>query len=142
MSLAVDATAFGVRSFKLIWLSSGYAMKARRCLVKAHLAVDVTWPSVQSYVLTESRLHEATQLGGLLEPLSRLGDVYADAGYLSIENAWLVSTMRGMPYLRPKVTTTGASTSGRAKRVNPQPYREMVKAFRCSPEVPPSLAHR
>ena len=133
MSLAVDATGFGVRSSKLIWLSSGYAVKARRCFVKAHLAVDITWLSVQSYVLTESRVHETTQLERLLEPLQGIGDVYADAGYLSLENAWLVTTKGGTPYLRPKVTTTGASTSGRARRVNPRPYRDMVDAFRRSP---------
>lgn len=127
MSLAVDATGFAVRSSKLIWLSSGYAMKARRCFVKAHLAVETTWLSVQSYVLTESRVHEATQFEALLEPLYGLGDVYADTGYLSLENAWLVVGKGGTPYLRPKVTTTGTRWKG--ARVDPRPYRTMIEAY-------------
>ena len=143
MSLAVDATGFAVRSSKLIWLTSTFAMKARRSFVKAHLAIDVTWLSVQSYVLTDGRVHEATQFGRLLEPLHGLGDVYADAGYLSLENAWLVTTKGGTPYLRPKVTTTGSRWKGAsARRVNPRPYRTMVEAFRRSPETWLKTYHR
>ena len=126
MSLAVDATGFAVRSSKLIWLSSTISMKARRCFVKAHLAVDVTWLSVQSYVLTESRVHETTQLGRLLGDLHGLEDVYADAGYLSLENAWLVTAKGGTPDLRPKVTTTGKAGKQGGRRVDPRPYRPMV----------------
>ena len=129
MSLAVDATGFAVRSSKLIWLSSTISMKARRCFVKAHLAVDVTWLSVQSYVLTESRVHETTQLGRLLGDLHGLEDVYADAGYLSLENAWLVTAKGGTPYLRPKVTTTGKAWKQGGRRVDPRPYRTMVAAY-------------
>ena len=132
MSLAVDATGFAVRSSKLVWLTSTYSMKARRSFVKAHLAVDVTWLSVQSYVLTDGRVHEATQFGRLLEPLRGLGDVCADAGYLSVEHAWLVTTKGGTPYLRPKATTTGSPWKG--SRVNPRPYRDMVGAYRRDPE--------
>ena len=143
MSLAVDATGFAVRSSKLVWLSSGYAFKARRCFVKAHLAVETTWLSVQSYVLTESRVHEATQLGTLLEPLHGIGDVYADAGYLSLENAWLVTTKGGTPYLRPKATTTGSPwKGGSARRVNPRPYRDMVEAYRLNPAAWLARYHR
>ncbi len=143
MSLAVDATGFAVRSSKLIWLTSTYSMKARRAFVKAHLAVDVEWLSVLSYVLTDGRVHEATQFARLLEPLPRLGDVYADAGYLSLENAWLVTAKGGTPYLRPKATTTGSAwKGGNARRVNPRPYRTMVDAFRRSPEAWLATYHR
>lgn len=142
MSLAVDATGFAVRSSKLIWLTSTYAMKARRAFVKAHLAVDVTWLSVQSYVLTESRVHEATQFERLLEPLHGIGDVYADAGYLSLENAWLVTAKGGTPYLRPKATTTGKAGKQGGRRVDPRPYRAMVAAYLRSPEAWLAAYHR
>lgn len=132
MSVAVDATGFAVRSSKLVWLSSGLRFKERRAFVKAHLAVETTWLSVQSYVLTESRVHDATQLGALLEPLRHLGDVYADPGYLSVENVWLVTTKGGTPYVKLKSTTTG--TSGH-RRVDPRPYVDMIDAYRRRPEA-------
>lgn len=87
MSVAVDATGFAVRSSKLVWLSSGLRFKERRSFVKAHLAVETTWMSVQAYAITSSRVHEATRFEALLEDLHGLGEVYADAGYLSVENA-------------------------------------------------------
>jgi IS5 family transposase len=132
MSLAVDATGFAVRSSKLVWLSSGVRFKERRAFVKAHLAVETTWLSVQAYVLTSSRVHETTQLERLLEDVHGLGDVYADSGYLSVGNAWLVASKGGTPYMEPKVTTTGSGRRS-ARGVYPGPYRSMVDAYRRDP---------
>jgi len=141
MSLAVDATGFAVRSSKLIWLS-GAAVRARRGFVKAHLAVETTWLSVQSYVLTESRVHETTRFEELLGPLRGLGDVYADPGYLSLENAWLVVAKGGTPYIKLKVTTTGRPWKKGGQRVDPRPYRSMVEAYRRGPEEWMSRYHQ
>lgn len=130
MNLAVDATGFSVRSSKLVWFS-GSLYKERRMFVKAHLAVETAWLSVQSYVLTPSNVHEATQFETLLDPLRDLGDVYADAGYLSMENAWVVAGKGGTPYLRMKATTTGRP--GRGRFVTPGPYVDMFESYRRDP---------
>ena len=133
MNLAVDSTGFSVRSSKLVWLSSGVSFRARR-FMKAHLAVETTWLSVQSYVLTDGSVHDTTQFEALLEPLRGIGEVYADRGYLSLENVWLVVAKVGTPYVRLKVTSTGASRKG-GRRVDPRPYRSMVEAYRRSPDA-------
>jgi hypothetical protein len=132
MSLAVDATGFSVRSSKLVWLSSGASFRARR-FVKAHLAVETTWLSVQSYVLTDGHIHDATQFEVLLDGVRGIGDVYADPGYLSLGNVWLVSAKGGTPYIKPKATTTGTSKWG-GRRFDPRPYRRMVEAYRRAPD--------
>ncbi len=131
MNLAVDATGFSVRSSKLIWLTSNVVMKARKCFVKAHLAVDTRWLSVQSYVLTESNVHEATQFDKLMEPLRNLGDVCADAGYLSAENCWIVTRKGGTPFIKPKITTTG---EWKSRNVHSGPYQDMADQYKRHPE--------
>ena len=67
-------------------------------------------------------MHEATQLEKLLEPVWEIGDVYADSGYLSVNNCWVIKEKGGIPYIRPKKTTTG-------KRNNGSAFTEMIEHY-------------
>lgn len=66
----------------------------------------------------------------LLEPLWGVGDVYADSGYLSMENCSLIACKGGTPYIKPKRTTTG---KGRRLPWN-HPYAEMFDRYNSNRE--------
>jgi hypothetical protein len=68
------------------------------------------WRSIVSFHFTRTNIHEITQLEKLLEPLYDLGDVYADSGYLSVNNCRVIVAKGGTPFIRPKKTTTGRGT--------------------------------
>ena len=70
------------------------------------------WRSIISFHFTRVRIHEVTQLEKLLESLWELGNVYADSGYLSVNNCWVIKEKGGTPYIRPKKTTTGGRNNG------------------------------
>lgn len=79
--------------------------------------------SIISFHFTRTRVHEVTQLETLLEPLWDLGDVYADSGYLSSNNCWAIVMKGGTPFIRPKKTTTGKTSKGRA-------FAEMIERYK------------
>lgn len=81
------------------------------------------WRSIVSFHFTRVRVHEVTQLEKLLEPLWELGNVYADSGYLSVNNCWVIKEKGGTPYIRPKKTTTGRQKNGRA-------FTEMIEQYK------------
>lgn len=81
------------------------------------------WRSIVSFHFTRVRVHEVTQLEKLLEPLWELGNVYADSGYLSVNNCWVIKEKGGIPYIRPKKTTTGRQNNGRA-------FTEMIEKYK------------
>ena len=81
------------------------------------------WRSIISFHFTRTNVHEITQLEKLLDPLYDLGDVYADSGYLSLNNCWVIVMKGGTPYICPKKTTTGKS-----KRENP--FTEMIQRYK------------
>lgn len=91
--------------------------------VKLHAAIEMKWRSIVSFHFTRVRVHEATQLEKLLEPLWELGNVYADSGYLSVNNCWVIKEKGGTPYIRPKKTTTGKRNNGRA-------FTEMIEEYK------------
>jgi transposase len=95
--------------------------------VKLHAAIDLKWRSIISFHFTRTNVHEVTQLEKLLEPLYDLGDVYADSGYLSVNNCWVIVMKGGTPFICPKKTTTGKS-----KRNNP--FTEMIGRYKQNKE--------
>jgi hypothetical protein len=78
--------------------------------------------SIISFHFTRTRVHEVTQLETLLEPLWGIGNVYADSGYLSVNNCWAIVMKGGTPFIHPKITTTGNST-------NENPFTEMIQRY-------------
>jgi len=83
--------------------------------------------SIISFHFTRTRVHKITQLETLLEPLWNLGDVYADSGYLSVNNCWVIVEKDGTPYIRPKKTTTGKRNNGTA-------FTEMIERYKQNPK--------
>ena len=80
------------------------------------------WRAVISFHFTRTNVHEVTQLDALLEPLWDLGNVYADSGYLSANNCWVIVMKGETPFIHPKKTTTGKSRKE-------QPFTEMIKRY-------------
>jgi len=80
------------------------------------------WRSIISFHFTRVRVHEVTQLEKLLEPIWEIGDVYADSGYLSANNCWVIRGKGGIPYIRPKKTT-------KPKRKNNTAFSEMIENY-------------
>ena len=56
-----------------------------------------------------------------------LGDVYADSGYLSVNNCWVIVMKGGTPFICPKKTTTGKS------KIN-NPFTEMIGCYKQNKE--------
>ena len=78
--------------------------------------------AIVSFHFTRTNVHEVTQLEKLLESLYDLGDVYADSGYLSVNNCWVIVMKGGVPFIRPKKTTTG-------KNKHENPFTEMIERY-------------
>lgn len=83
----------------------------------------MNWRSIVSFHFTRTNVHEVTQLETLLEPLWGLGDVYADSGYLSGNNCWVIVMKGGTPFIRPKKNTNGNTDKGRA-------FIEMIERYK------------
>ena len=80
------------------------------------------WRSIISFHFTRVRVHEVTQLEKLLEPIWEIGDVYADSGYLSANNCWVIRGKGGIPYIRPKKNI-------KPKRKNNTAFSEMIENY-------------
>jgi len=78
--------------------------------------------AIVNFHFTRTRVHEVTQLEPLLEPLWGIGNVYADSGYLSVNNCWVIVMKGGTPFIHPKITTTGNS-----KHENP--FTDMIQRY-------------
>jgi hypothetical protein len=87
------------------------------------------WRSIISFHLTRTNVHEITQLERLLEPLYDLGDVYADSGYLSVNNCWVIVMKGGTPFIKPKKTTTGHGTY-KQKIMYGNPFTDMIERYK------------
>lgn len=89
------------------------------------------WRAIIAFHFTRAKVHEITQLRLLLEPLEDLGNVYADSGYLSTENCWVIKEKGGTPFIRPKCTSVGR------RKGNPyiewNPYYAMMDRYRRDP---------
>lgn len=91
------------------------------------------WRSIISFHFTRTNVHEVTQLETLIEPLWDLGNVYADSGYLSVNNCRAVVTKGGTPFIRPKKTTTGRGTYNQ-KLMYGNPFTDMIECYKDDPE--------
>jgi Transposase DDE domain len=91
------------------------------------------WRAIISFHFTKTYVHEATQLGFLLEQLWDLGNVYADSGYLSAENCRLIAGKGGTPFIRPKCTTVGWKPG--KKIIYGNPFYEMMERYKSNPDV-------
>lgn len=91
--------------------------------VKLHAAIEIEHRSIVSFHFTRTNVHEVTQLESLLEPLWDIGDVYADSGYLSVDNCWTIVMKGGTPFIHPK-----KNTSGKNRRENP--FTEMIQRYK------------
>ena len=100
--------------------------------MKLHAAIEMDWRSIVSFHFTRTYVHEVTQLEQLLEPLYDLGDVYADSGYLSRENCYVIKRKGGTPFIRPKKNSTGVGIHGK-KIVYGDPFTEMIEQYKDNP---------
>lgn len=91
------------------------------------------WKSIISFHFTRTKVHEITQLEKLLEPLYDLGDVYADSGYLSVNNCYVIVAKGGTPYICLKKTTTGHGTY-KQKIMYGNPFTDMVENYKENPQ--------
>ena len=82
--------------------------------VKLHAAIEMKTRAIISFHFTRTNVHEMTQLEKLLENLYEFNNVYADSGYLSVNNCWVIQMKGGTPYIRPKKNTTGRRNNGSA----------------------------
>ncbi len=90
------------------------------------------WRSIVSFHFTRTYVHEVTQLEQLLEPLYELGDVYADSGYLSRDNCYVIKSKGGTPFIRPKKNTTGVCAHGK-RIIYGDPFTEMIEHYKENP---------
>lgn len=74
--------------------------------MKLHALINTETQSFLSWSLTDPSVHDAKEFPGLIQSVQcRLGDVCADAGYLSAENAFQVEAHGGTAYINTKRTT-------------------------------------
>jgi transposase len=89
--------------------------------------------AIISFHFTRTNIHEVTQLEKLLQPLYELGDVYADSGYLSVNNCYAIVEKGGIPYIRPKKNTTGHGTY-HTKLMYGNPFTDMIERYVRNPQ--------
>jgi transposase len=97
--------------------------------VKLHAAIEMKHRAIVSFHFTRTNIHEVTQLEKLLESLYDLGDVYADSGYLSVNNCRVIVLKGGTPFIRPKKTTTGHGTY-KQKIMYGNPFTDMIERYK------------
>ena len=83
--------------------------------------------AIISFHFTRTNVHEVTQLEKLLQPLHDFSNVYADSGYLSVNNCWAIVMKGGIPFIHPKKNTTGRGNNGRA-------FTEMMERYKGNKE--------
>ena len=89
--------------------------------------------AIVSFHFTRTNVHEVTQLEKLLQSLYDLGDVYADSGYLSVDNCRVIVDKGGIPFIRPKKTTTGHGTY-KMKLMYGNPFTDMIERYKQNPQ--------
>ena len=88
--------------------------------------------AIISFHFTRVHVHEATQLERLLTPLYDFGNVFADSGYLSVNNCRVIVSKGGTPFIRPKKTTTGRGTYSRMVMYG-NPFTDIVDEYKHDP---------
>jgi hypothetical protein len=108
--------------------------------VKLHAAIDIEWRAIISFHFTHTKVHEVTQLRALLEPLWDLGNVYADSGYLSMDNCKAIKEKGGTPFIRPKSTSVGWTPDKPLYSMNP--YYDMMERYKKDTDAWMKLYHQ
>jgi transposase len=122
-----------LKKYNKTWLQNKHRHTSQD-YVKLHAAIDMKYRSIISFHFTRINVHEITQLEKLLDPLYELGDVYADSGYLSVNNCYAIVEKGGIPYIRPKKTTTGRGTYNAKKIIYGNPFTDMVERYKDNSE--------
>jgi IS5 family transposase len=91
------------------------------------------WRSIINFHFTRTKVHEITQLEKLLEPLYDLGDIYADSGYLSVNNCYAIVAKGGIPYIHLKKTTTGHGTYKQKIKYG-NPFTDKIERYKENPD--------
>lgn len=102
--------------------------------MKTHAIIHVDTQAFLSWEFTGASVHDTLVFPTLLERIDfRLGDFYADSGYLSSLNVQLISGRGGTPYIRPKKTTKGRpppKTKDPPGHRSGEAFRVMVDAYK------------
>jgi len=115
----VDSTGFATSRF-VRWFDHKYVVVRQKCdWVKAHLMTGVKTNVVTAVAIAGRDAHDCPQFKPLFQATVRngfrIGEVSADAAYLSHENMDLVGDAGGTPYICFKSNTTAAAGGLMAK---------------------------
>lgn len=104
---------------------------------KLHACIDINTQTFLSWEMTEANVHDAHLLPVLLDAIEfGLGDVCADAAYLSSKNCLAVADHGGTPFFRPKSTTKGRELRRRNRKDRmSRAYLDMVDSYNADPRA-------
>jgi transposase len=110
---AIDSSGFGTSKFHR-WYDEKYGVhRSAHTWVKAHVVVGVQTGIVTAVQVSDRDANDSPFLPPLMKATAESGfkvdEVVADKGYLSAENAEAVAELGGVPFIAPKVNTTGAA---------------------------------
>jgi len=111
LSILIDAS--GIRIIgRSIWFSLRVKRPiSRRECDKVHLAVCRDTLLILNWFITEGKKHDSPFFKKLLSPFKWLGEVLADAGYLSRDNYQFVTDRRGAAFIPFKKNSTAKPKS-------------------------------
>lgn len=123
---AVDSSGFSTSRF-IRWYDCRHGVERREHdWVKVHLACGVKTQVVTAAAIYNRDAADSPVLPELLHTTRegfQVDEMYADKGYLSIENVEAVFDAGGVPFIAPKSTTTGAAGGLFEKMVHYYLYR-------------------
>jgi transposase len=110
---AVDSSGFGTSKFHR-WFDEKYGVhRSAHKWVKTHIVVGVQTGIVTAALVSDRDANDSPFLPPLMKATAASGfkvdEVLGDKGYLSAENAETVAELGGVPFIAPKVNTTGAA---------------------------------
>lgn len=107
---AVDSSGFSTSKF-VRWFDEKYGIeRSGNDWVKVHICTGVKTNVVTAVEIRGRDAHDSPLLPALVRTTVenfRIGEVSADKGYLSAENVEAIAALGGVPFIAPKVNTTG-----------------------------------
>jgi transposase len=123
---AVDSSGFSASKF-VRWYDEKYGVtRSGHDWVKAHIATGVKTGIVTAVAIYGRDANDCPILPELIRKTAEaftVNEVSADKGYLSVENIETVFAAGGVPFIAPKVSTTGAVGGLFEKMFHFYPYR-------------------
>ena len=113
-NFAVDSTGFSGCKF-VKWFDEKWGKEKERTMrdwVKCHAVCGVQTGIVCDAQVTDRDTNDSPLLPSLVQNTARtfeVGEVYADKGYLGVDNVNAVHAVGGVPYIAPKIDSTGAA---------------------------------